>query len=415
MNPSALIPRYVPSASPLLVAIQGLALTILFTSGLVDLARAVPMGPVTSQAVLTALYFCGSAFLLALVPGRSHPVTPRSLPLLAFWLWAATSLAWTPAFSNGVQNVLVIGTMLVTFLLAEAIGTSEPSFAFWLERQVFRSSLLAVAVYGVSVVWFGVGTNEVFSARNFGLFALFGVAHGLSRWRYGSYLGLLYAIAITLLIGVSESRLALGIAVVLFPLAQIPTHRLLQAVRMLTVFCVVAACSYAGFFYSEALQQRFLSGDVSIRIGSIAINGSGRAAFWRFTMQSIQDSPILGKGAGAAGALIDSVFPGLAHPHNDYLRIVHDYGALGAGIWAVAILVLLAALWQRWRWFDVRDRVKARLHLTAILSLIAFTLEMTAENALVYLYVTAPLGLIVGSALGIPMAKRGHRIDGYGS
>ena len=140
MSPSVSIPRYVsPMASPLLLAIQGLALTILFTSGLVDLARAVPMGPVTSQAVLTVLYFCGSAFLLVLIPGRNHPVAPRSLPLLIFWLWAATSLAWTPAFSNGVQNVLVIGTMLVTFLLAEAIGTSEPTFALWLESNSFAA------------------------------------------------------------------------------------------------------------------------------------------------------------------------------------------------------------------------------------------------------------------------------------
>ena len=265
------------------------------------------------------------------------------------------------------------------------------------------------------MIWFGVGTNEVFSARNFGLFALFGVAHGLSRWRYGSYVGLIYAIGITLLIGVSESRLALGIAVVLFPLAQIPTHRVLQGLKMLAVFCVVAACSYAGFEYSDALQQRFLSGDVSFRIGSIAINGSGRSAFWRITMQSIEDAPILGKGAGAAGALIDSVYPGLAHPHNDYLRIMHDYGAVGVALWAVAIIILLVALWQRWRWFDVRDRTKARLHLTALLSLVAFTLEMTAENALVYLYVAAPLGLIVGSVVGIPMTRRGHRLDEHGS
>ncbi len=411
MTPSSTFVGYSAfSDAPLRVAIQGLALAILFTSGLVDLSRAVLLGPVTGQAVLTAFYFCGGLFLLALVPGRCHRVAFQSLPLLAFWLWAAISLAWTPAFANGAQNVLVIGTMLVTLLLAEAIGTVEPTFAFWLEKQVFRSSLLAVVVYSFAVVWFGAGSNEVFSARNFGLFALFGVAHGVSSWRYGSHMGLIYAIVITLLIGVSESRLALGIAVVLFPLSQIPTHRALQGFKMLGVSCAMAVCSYAGFLYSETLQQRFLSGDVSIRIGSIAINGSGRAAFWRVTIQSFEESPVFGKGAGSAGALIDAFFPGLAHPHNDYLRIAHDYGVVGLVIWAVAICALVRALWRRWKWFDIRDRAKARLHLTGLLALFAFTLEMTAENALVYLYVTAPLGLIVGSVLGMSTTKRVWRL-----
>jgi O-antigen ligase len=401
MNPSIALPRRLsPLASPLRVAVQGLALIILFASGLVDLARAIPSGPVTSQAVLTAFYFCGGAFLLLLIPGRTHPITLRFLPLLIFWLWAATSLAWTPALREGVQNVLVIGTMLVAFLLSDAIGITEPSFAFWLERQLFRSEILAAAVYGLSVLWFGVGTDEVFGARSFGLFALFGVAHGLSRWRYGSRAGLVWAMGITLLIGLSESRLSTGIAVILFPLSQLPTHRFFQTFKAFAALCLVAACSYSAFLYSDTLQVRFFSGDASLRIGDIAINGSGRAALWRVTIQSIDESPILGKGAGSAEALINSQFSELGHPHSDYLRIVHDYGAVGAVIWAVAILALLVALWRRWRFFDLRDRGRARLHLTALLSLLAFMLEMTVENGLVYIYVTAPLGLIVGSAFG---------------
>ncbi len=395
-----------PTDSPLRVAVQGLALAILFTSGLIDLARAVSLGPWTSQAVLTALYFCGGALLLLLVPGRTYPVAPRSLPLVVFWLWAAASLAWTPALREGVQNVLVIGTMLVTFLLADAIGTTEPSFAFWLEKQLFRSELLAVGVYSLSVLWFGVGTDEVFGARSFGLFALFGVAHSLSHWRYGNRAGLVYAMGITLLIGLSESRLSLGIAAVLFPLSQLPTHRFFQTFKAFAVLCLVAACSYSVFLYSETLHVRFFLGDASLRIGDIVINGSGRAALWRVTIQSIEESPIFGKGAGSAEALINSQFPQLGHPHSDYLRITHDYGAIGAAIWAVAVLALLLALWRRWRFLDLRDSGRARLHLTALLSLLAFMLEMTVENALVYIYVTAPLGLIVGSAFGIRIARQ---------
>lgn len=401
MSSSCTLPRYaVLTDTPLRAAVQALALIVLFASGLIDLARAIPFGPVTSQAVLTAFYFFAGGLLLVLLPGRPHPIPLSMLPIVVFWIWAAVSLAWTSAFRNGVQNVLVIGTMIVILSLAEGAGATEAGFALWLERQFLRSEFLAVALYSASVAWFGVGTNEVFAARSFGLFALFGVAHNLARWRYGTKRGLAYAIAITLLIAVSESRLALGIAVVLFPLSQLPTHRALQTIKMFAVLLVVAACSYAGFLYSDNLQQRFLSGDVSLKIGSIAINGSGRTAFWRVTMQSFDESPMFGKGAGSVEALIDSVFD-MAHPHSDYLRIAHDYGIVGLVLWCAAICALVGVLWRRWRRFDLQSKPKARIQLTAFLCLVAFALEMTVENALVYVFVTAPLGWIVGSALGI--------------
>src|SRR5580698_6404589 len=109
MLPAEALPRsWSPSDSPLRAAVQALALIVLFASGLVDLARAIPFGPVTSQAVLTAIYFCTGALLILIVPARTFPIELRYLPLLIFWLWAVSSLVWTSAFREGVQNVLVI-------------------------------------------------------------------------------------------------------------------------------------------------------------------------------------------------------------------------------------------------------------------------------------------------------------------
>ena len=74
------------------------------------------------------------------------------------------------------------------------------------------------------------------------------------------------------------------------------------------------------FNYFDDLRDRFLKGDVSMRIGTFEINASGRTAFWRTTMESFDKSPIIGKGAGSAEGLIESVFGTIRHPHNDYLR-----------------------------------------------------------------------------------------------
>jgi O-antigen ligase len=377
---------------------------VLLISGLVDLPQAISLGAVTSQAALTILYFCAATVLLTLTPVCGRPVPLTTLPLLMFWLWAATSLAWAPVVRNGIQNVLAIGTIIVMLLLAEAATSSEPSFAFGIEKQLKYGLFLAVMIYAGSVLWSGAGTSDVIAARSFGLFAVFGVAHYLAKWRYKSRSGLLFAIAITVLIGISQSRLALGIAVVLFPLSQFPSRNPLRVLRMLLVSGVIVACSYGAFMYFDSLRERFLSGDLSLRIGSIAINGSGRTAFWKVTLESYEDSPLVGKGAGSAEALIDSFFVDINHPHNDYLRIAHDYGAIGLAIWSVGVLSLLVKLWRSWRWAEGVDRNMARLQLTALLALVGFALEMTMENAMVYIFVGAPLGLIVGSALGVRRA-----------
>jgi O-antigen ligase len=383
---------------------KSLALFILFVSGLVDLPRAVQVGPVTSQAILTILYFCSGLLLWAVTPVRGSGFGLKIVPLIVFWFWAVTSMAWTTALATGFQNVLVIGTTLVLLLMSASVSSTNPDFAFWLERQLARSVWLAVIPYAATAAWFGPGTNELFSARSFGLFALFGVAIQLSRWRYGQRSGLLWAVCITALIGVSESRLALGIAVVLFPLSQLPTHRAIKAIKTLVVALAVIVTSYGAFFYFDSLRERFLSGDVSVKIGPVVINGSGRAAFWQLTLRSFEESPITGKGAGSASALIDSFWANIQHPHSDYVRILHDYGLVGIALWGTGILFLVMTLRAQWRQAERLSPGLARLQLTALLALVAYALQLTMENALVYIFISAPLALIVGAALGVHRA-----------
>jgi O-antigen ligase len=381
--------------------IRPFVVTILLISALVDLPRSIVLGSVTGQAILTGIYFCLAIALVALTPTALSPVPKKTLPLFMFWLWAAASIAWTDDVRDGVQNVLVIGTMLALLVLSEISASNDPCYGAWFEKWFWRSVLIVTVLYGISVVWSGAGTNEFVAARSFGLVAVLGIGYHLARWRSGQRSGLVWAIVITLLIGVSESRLALGIAVALFPLSQFPTPRTPGALRMFVVLVIVSTASYAAFVYSDSLQQRFLSGDLSLKIGSIAINGSGRTAFWRITAQSFSEAPVVGKGAGAAEGLIDSYFVDIGHPHSDYLRVAHDYGTIGGTLWASGVIGLLVILWRSWRKADGVDLATARIKLTGLLCLIAFSLEMTMENAMVYLFVTAPLGLILGAALGV--------------
>ena len=158
---------------------RGLAILILFVSGLVDLPRAIQLGPVTSQAILTIAYFMAGIPLFMVLPVRGRRIPLSLWPLMVFWSWTVVSLAWSPAPFRGVQNVLVFGTTLVLALVSSVVASTDPSFAFWLQKNIWRSVLLAVIPYSATIIWFGAGANDLFSARNFGLYALFGVAYRL--------------------------------------------------------------------------------------------------------------------------------------------------------------------------------------------------------------------------------------------
>jgi len=50
------------------------------------------------------------------------------------------------------------------------------------------------------------------------------------------------------------------------------------------------------------------------------------------------DARWFGKGVGSSSILIDQYFPSLGHPHNDFLRVLYDYGAVGLGCFLVFLL-----------------------------------------------------------------------------
>lgn len=383
----------------LTLAIRALVGAILLTSSLVDVSTTIHIGPTSLQGVLSIAYFISGIILLAFIPGAPWSALA---PVTAFAGFAGLSLIWTQTVTNGLQNAISICTFALMLHLGMRASASDPTFIFWLNKRVKWAVGISTMTYLASVAVWGVDNNEIISARAFGMFALIGVAQQLARWRFGSIKGLLLAVAITAVIGLSQSRLALGVAIALFPLAQLPGRKLrLRKILMgIVTLAIVIAASYGALWYFDSLRDRFLTGDVSIKIGDLVINGSGRARFWKVTIDAIQESPVFGKGAGSTEGLIEGTIGQIRHPHNDYLRILYDYGYFGLALWIVGLGALIVGLWRRFQISETGQRNISRLQYAAMLTTIAFALVLTADNALVYLFMVAPIGLISGTAIG---------------
>jgi O-antigen ligase len=208
-------------------------------------------------------------------------------------------------------------------------------------------------------------------------------------------------VAILATIVLSLSRSSIVTALLLLPLSRMRSRpRIADWVRMILVIGLAAGLFYGAFTYIAPLRERFTEGDVQTVGGAVSINVTGRDTMWSVTWHSYLESPWIGKGAGSsAKELFESA--GLSHPHNDYLRILHDYGLVGLLLWALGFTILVRRTWRAWRYADVSGSQVAHVHLTALLSLVVVGIDMITANPIVYIFIMGPLGVLVGSSLGL--------------
>jgi O-antigen ligase len=231
----------------------------------------------------------------------------------------------------------------------------------------------------------------------------------LAQSRYGHRWALIPAIFILATIVSSLSRGATVIALFLLPLSRISSRsRPSDWLRFMLMIGLAAGLLYGALTYITPLRERFVEGDIRTLPGQVSINVSGRDTTWSVTWQSYLESPWIGKGAGSAEREL-LVREGLAHPHNDYLRILHDFGLVGLSLWVAGFGFLMRWTWRSWRRADRLKAEHAGLHLAAFLALAVLGLDMITDNPIVYIFIMATLGVLVGSSLGLSSFAAGSQ------
>lgn len=375
-------------------------LLILLIGGLVDIPTRYHIGQNSVSALLTILYGIFIWALWVLNPVISQNTFKIIWPFVAFLLWGLLSFIWYTFNVPGVQSLLVLLTFIGIIVVTSLLIKRHPAYLHIIEKGFFLLVWMGAAIYGLSVARFGLESNQIISARAFALSALIGISYYVARWRTGYKRGFWLALILTGLIGASLSRTALAIGLFLFPLSQFDRKNIKKWLRFGAAMIIVGAFLLFVIYNVEPIRSRFFQGDISLQLGSITINGMGRAALWRLTFASLIESPIIGKGSGSASTLINSIYPGLSHPHNDYLRVLHDYGIVGFLLWMYGFLRLC---WVSWRSWEKTQRIpgsKAYIHLAAFLALVSTGLGMITDNTIVYMYVMAPLAILVGLSQG---------------
>lgn len=158
----------------------------------------------------------------------------------------------------------------------------------------------------------------------------------------------------------------------------------MKMLKRIVLASLIIAAGY-GLFYTERVQEKtFYSGsgtlqDVSRENPDFAT--SGRKSIWEHMQTEIDKQPWFGHGANASEPFVVRLTGGLTHPHNDWLRLLFDYGYFGTVIFGISLaLQVLHLIWKGKR-ISGETRI---LFFAGASSFIAFTLFMFTDNIILY-------------------------------
>jgi O-antigen ligase len=325
------------------------------------------------------------------------------LPTVLFCMYILAAAPFNPPGFQGIQPMFVLFAFAGCLILATRETAAIPEFAAMVSRTIERAFWICMGLYALTLAGVHIRGDDLVGYRAAALYFLIPLAHFLGRWRAGEKWPMLVCLGILGLMFMSMSRMALVAGTLMVPLAVLVRGDRKALLQTVVVGAVFGGALAAGIMFYQPMYDRFFKEDASLQVGGVAINATGRTVVWERIWNSYLNHPIFGQGAGSTGPFIN--IEGMDHPHNDYLRILHDYGLVGlalllAGFTAIGFRMLQGALRTK-----QAGRIAQPIHVAAICALFGVCCAMISDNPVSYIYVMAPLGVLLGASLGLSQAN----------
>lgn len=373
-------------------------LGLLLFSGFINAPTMVPLGSMSLLSIGTIISALLYLAILVLRPRISLKILRLCWPFLFLIAYGAITFLWYPVSEAGIQNLLSLTGFTGVMMLSYQVATRRLKFSRYLIQAMWLTLIIATTLHLVFLLFPAakIGVTQ----RQYAIFAIILVAFLFARDGQKKYLRTSIAFLLIGLVFFGLSRTGAVTCVCLFAISYLRPRDIQSWIRtgILMVFggCVVITIILA----SPSYYNRFFTRDTSIKIGSLAINGSGRIGMWTVTYKSFIEAPILGKGAGSASELMVKNFPPMAHPHNDYLRLLHDYGIIGFLLWVYGYWKLIWKAWTNIIREEIKETESKRLNHAAFLILVGCAAAMVTDNLIAYSYIMIPMAIVVGAGLG---------------
>ena len=331
--------------------------------------------PVSFLGWALPLIACAAYFLL-----RPRRFAFPLLIWLPWFLWLFIYLLLAEADNAFQRTVMMLTPLLMGVVFSTVTMTGER----W---QLCRRWLyIFVGIYlAASLLSWGSGAAGVITAS---LLACW-LAANYGFYRRPGDLVLWGLMALVPVISVTRMGiLAVGITLpaTLAPLPRLRRVWLVVAMLLtgLTVFQMPSVQEKMFLSGEGTLEQAFESG-AAMLIGADRLDSNfrtnARAAMARELRSRVQQAYWFGHGANAVEEVTVRYFNGLTHPHNDWLRLQHDYGTLGMWLFAFTLLAQAAHAWRVSRRLQGEAKVMMVAAVSAFLPMVMF---MLTDNVILY-------------------------------
>lgn len=315
-------------------------------------------------------FLAGAALVVSHIlvdAGTPALATLRSAPtswFLAFGAWSAATLLWTTSPpATAYKTVEYLGTLFVVATTVHLIVAGPSARPSERDRDVKRIFDLQWSLVAASLVAVGVAA-AVWPAEGFGPSVgliprqLSGVFPAVSSNSVGELGALLTLVSLNRVLAYGSLRGpywasgALGFSAMLLAQSRSSLLGFALGLLVLLVFhrawrAIAAAATLGGVIAVTQLNELLLAYLIRGRPGTL-VTLTGRRNWWEAAAEAMVDRPLEGFGAFAGGkhVLREAFDRGTSTLHNAFVEAWAGTGAIGAFMFAMAVLITVVALVQ---------------------------------------------------------------------
>lgn len=296
------------------------------------------------------------------------------------WLVYVGIYLFLSSYENAIQRTVMLVCPVFVGMAASALTITDSS----LDRFFSLMRITAVSLFGISMINMGIlatgALPEISGLAAESMTAVLVACVFASAYAHGKRAGFAFwsMMAVIPVFALTRTAMAAMMSTLLTTIAPLK-------LRTRLFFAALLVIGALGLFYTERVQHKmFYSGRGTLEDVSFDnpdFRTSGRKLMWEALWYRVEQNPWFGHGANSQEEYIRSKFGRIAHPHNDWLRLLHDYGYVGTSLYAITLLLMVIHLWRARRKSAGHTR---QLFEIAISGFIPFLIFMVTDNIILY-------------------------------
>lgn len=358
-----------------------------------------------------ACAFTGESFFFYTISGFAWIITlafagmflTANLTRIAFplkiwfpWLLIVFFYSYLSEYTNLQRSIMIVCPVIVGIAASTARVTDSQLDAVFIGLKIFAFALFIVIAFITGLLLTGVLPKRTSLAPQ-SITALFFCSIFVSGYAFGFVKDIFWYGLVSFIPIIALVRGAIVVAGLSLPLSFSP-----QRIQVRFIMFVLVALGGLALFYTDRVQDKmFIEGKGTVddltNYENVATHGRRHMAEM-MTIEIAKD-PWLGHGANASEDFVVKLTAGqLTHPHNDWLRLLYDYGIFGTAIFTITISAQVFNLLRRGRRSEGNRRI---LFYACASSFLSQLFIMFTDNILLY---AAFFGNIQFAVIGLAYA-----------